>query len=60
MLQSWSIFNALVIRPERKLILDAFKSILIYNGVSKADIEEMVPIEIVEEEGNPNDEKITE
>jgi hypothetical protein len=60
MLQSWSIFNALVIRPERKLILDAFKSILVYNGVSKADIEEMVPIEIVEEEGNPNDEKITE
>jgi hypothetical protein len=62
LLQSWSIFNALVIRPERKLILDAFKSILVYNGVSKFDIEEMVPIEIIEEEGaiNPNDEKITE
>jgi hypothetical protein len=55
LLQSWSIFNALVIRPERKLILDAFKSILVYNGVSKFDIEEMVPIEIVDGENNPND-----
>lgn len=62
MLQSWSIFNALVIRPERKLILDAFKSILVYNGVSRVDIEEMVPIEIVEEDGinDPNEQKITE
>jgi hypothetical protein len=62
LLQSWSIFNALVIRPERKLILDAFRSILVYNGVSKADIEELVPIEIIEEEGagDPNEEKITE
>jgi hypothetical protein len=61
MLQSWSIFNALVIRPERKLILDAFRSVMVYNGVTKFDIEEMVPIEIVEEEGaDPNEEKITE
>jgi hypothetical protein len=55
MLQSWSIFNALVIRPERKLILDAFKSSLVYNGISNVDIEELVPVEIVDEDINPNE-----
>jgi hypothetical protein len=53
LLQSWSIFDSMVIQPERKLILDAFKEILIYNGVSKIDIEPLTPIKIVEEGDQP-------
>ena len=34
----------MVIRPERKLIFDAFKEVLIYNGVSKIEIEELKPV----------------
>lgn len=49
LLQSWEIFDKMVIRPERKLILDAFKEILIYNGVAKIDIEKLEPIKIIEE-----------
>jgi hypothetical protein len=49
LIQSWSIFDKMVIRPERKLILDAFKQILFYNGVNYLDIEQLVPIEIMEE-----------
>jgi hypothetical protein len=44
LLQSWEIFDKMVIQPERKLILDHFREILIYNGVSKIDIESLVPI----------------
>lgn len=39
--QNWAIFNAQVIRPERKLILDSFKEILIYNGIANITIEEL-------------------
>ena len=39
--QNWAIFNAQVIRPERKLILDSFKEVLIYNGVTFFQIEEL-------------------
>lgn len=49
LLQSWEIFNNLVIKPERKLILDAFKQVLIYNGVARVDIEPLQPIKIIEE-----------
>jgi len=49
LLQSWEIFNNMVIKPERKLILDAFKQVLIYNGVARIDIEELTPIKIIEE-----------
>jgi hypothetical protein len=49
LLQSWEIFDKMVIRPERKLILDAFKEVLIYNGIAKIDIEELTPIKIIEE-----------
>jgi len=49
LLQSWEIFNNMVIKPERKLLLDAFKQVLIYNGVVRADIEEMTPIKIIEQ-----------
>jgi hypothetical protein len=49
LLQSWEIFNNMVIKPERKLILDAFKEVLIYNGVVRIDIEPLVPIKIIEE-----------
>lgn len=52
LLQSWEIFNNMVIKPERKLILDAFREVLVYNGVARCDIEELVPIKIVEEDGN--------
>ena len=48
LLQSWEIFDAMVIRPERKLILDAFKEVLIYNGVSRVSIEPLVPIKIIQ------------
>ena len=44
LLQSWEIFDKMVIQPERKLILDHFREILIYNGVAKIDIESLVPI----------------
>lgn len=47
LLQSWEIYNTLVIKPERKLILDAFKEVLIYNGVSKVTVEELNPIKII-------------
>jgi hypothetical protein len=49
LLQSWSIFETMVIKPERKLLLDAFKQVLIYNGVVRVDIEAMSPIKILEE-----------
>jgi len=49
LLQSWEIFDKMVIRPERKLILDAFKQILIYNGVPRVEIETLVPIKIIEQ-----------
>jgi hypothetical protein len=48
LLQSWEIFNSMVIEPERKLILDSFREVLIYNGVSRASIEPLVPIKIEE------------
>ena len=48
LLQSWEIYNNMVIKPERKLILDAFKEILIYNGVSRVSIDELTPIKIIE------------
>ena len=48
LLQSWEIFNNMVIRPERKLILDAFKEVLVYNGVARVSIEELTPIKIEE------------
>jgi hypothetical protein len=44
LVQSWEIFDKMVIRPERKLIFDAFKEVLIYNGVSKIEIEDLKPI----------------
>ncbi len=47
LLQAWEIFNNMVIKPERKLLLDAFKQVLIYNGVARISIEELVPINIV-------------
>lgn len=49
LLQSWEIFDKMVIRSERKLILDAFKEVLIYNGIAKFDIEKLEPIKIIEE-----------
>lgn len=52
LLQSWEIFNNMVIKPERKLILDAFREVLAYNGVIKCDIEPLVPIKIIQEDGN--------
>ena len=47
-LQAWNIFNTMVIKPERKLILDAFKEVLIFNGVSRVSIEELAPIQIIQ------------
>ena len=45
LLQSWQIFDSMVIKPERKLILDAFKEVLVYNGVVRVEIEPIVPVE---------------
>lgn len=49
LLQSWEIFNNMVIKPERKLILDAFRQVLVYNGVGRVSIEPLVPIKIIQE-----------
>jgi hypothetical protein len=49
LLQSWEIFDAMVIKPERKLILDAFKQVLVYNGVARVSIEPIVPIKIIQQ-----------
>lgn len=49
LLQSWEIFDAMVIKPERKLILDSFKEVLVYNGVARVDIEPIVPIKIIQQ-----------
>jgi len=49
LLQSWEIFDAMVIKPERKLVLDAFRQVLIYNGVSRVSIEPIVPIKIIQQ-----------
>lgn len=46
LIQSWEIFDKMVIRPERKLIFDHFKMVLVYNGISRLDIEALVPIKI--------------
>jgi hypothetical protein len=48
LLQSWEVFNSMVIKPERKLILDSFKQVLVYNGVARVSIEEIVPIKIIQ------------
>jgi len=45
LLQSWQIFDSMVIKPERKLVLDAFKEVLVYNGVIRTDIEPIIPVE---------------
>jgi len=49
LLQSWEIFDAMVIKPERKLLLDAFKEVLVYNGVARVEIEPIVPIKIIQQ-----------
>jgi hypothetical protein len=49
LLQSFEIMNTIVIKPERKMILDAFKEVLIYNGVSRVKVEEITPIKIINE-----------
>lgn len=49
LLQSWEIFDAMVIKPERKLLVDAFKEVLIYNGVARVSIEPIVPIKIIQQ-----------
>lgn len=46
--QAWEIFDKMVIKPERKVLLDAFKSVLIYNGVARVEIEDLTPIKIEE------------
>jgi hypothetical protein len=51
LLQSWEIFDKMVIQPERKLIFDYFKEVLVYNGIIKMQIEPLVPIKIIEENG---------
>ena len=48
LLQSWEIFDKMVVQPERKLIFDAFRDVLIYNGISRVSIEPLVPIKIIE------------
>ena len=48
LLQSWEVFNNMVIKPERKLILDHFREVLIYNGVNNGNIQELTPIKIVQ------------
>ena len=48
LLQSWNIFNTMVIKPERKIVLDAFKEVLIFNGVNRVSVEELTPIQIVQ------------
>lgn len=48
LLQSWNIFNTMVIKPERKIVLDAFKEVLIFNGVNRLSVEELTPIQIVQ------------
>lgn len=48
LLQAWNIFNTMVVKPERKLVLDAFKEVLIFNGVNRVSIEELTPIQIVQ------------
>jgi len=46
LIQSWEIFDKMVIQPERKLIFDHFRDVLIYNGVTKLSIEPLIPIKI--------------
>jgi hypothetical protein len=50
LIQSWEIFDKMVIRPERKLILDAFKEVLVYNGIPRVEIEPLVPIKIEQQQ----------
>lgn len=45
-IQSWFVYNTMVIKPTRKLILDAFKEVLVYNGVTGISIEEVSPIDV--------------
>lgn len=47
LLQSFEIMNTMVIKPERKQVLDAFKSALLYNGIIKVEVEEISPIKII-------------
>jgi len=54
LIQSWQIFDNMVIKPERKVVLDAFKSVLIYNGIATVEIEELTPIKIDEAQPQQN------
>jgi hypothetical protein len=54
LMQSWEIFDKMVIKPERKVVLDAFKSVLVYNGIAQCDIEELTPIKIDEAQPQQN------
>jgi hypothetical protein len=46
LVQSWSIFDTMVIRPEQEFILDHFRSVLRYNGVPNLYIKRLAPIQI--------------
>lgn len=46
LIQSWEVFDKMVIKPEQDFILDYFKMILKYNGVNELYIRRLVPIKI--------------
>ncbi len=46
LLQSWSIFDKMVITPERKLLLDHFNAVFLFNGITNARIEPLIPIDL--------------
>ncbi len=53
LLQAWSIMNSMVIKPNRKVILDSFKEVLVYNGIMRIKVDEISPIEVINNTPQP-------
>lgn len=46
MKDSWSIFDAMVIKPDQEFLLDHFKIVLRYNGINELYLKRLTPIKI--------------
>jgi hypothetical protein len=46
MVQSWKIFDTMVIRPETEFILQHFRNALRYNGIDKLEVKKLVPVDL--------------
>lgn len=53
MIQSWKIFDTMVIRPEQEFILQHFRNVLRFNGVDTLEVQKLVPIDLTPQGQQP-------